>query len=78
MWADYEDALAVALADDAGLPAPTPALRLAATQLIGIPRSFTSPEVRALARDHPDAETEVLRAWLAEAVRQIDGGLGHP
>jgi AcrR family transcriptional regulator len=78
MWADCEDALAAALADDAGLPAPTPPLRLAATQLIAIARSFTSPEVRALALHHPDAETEVLRAWLAEAVQQIDEGLAHP
>ena len=77
MWADYEDVLAAALADDAGLPAPTPALRLAATQLIGIARSFTSPEVRALARDHPATETDALRGWLGAGVRQVDDGLAR-
>ena len=75
MWADYEDVVAGVLAEEGGLPAPHPALRLAATQLVGIARSFTSSEVRELARRDPAAETEVLRDWLRDAVAQVDHGL---
>ena len=75
MWADYEDAIAAVLAEEAGRSEPDPGLRLAAAQLIAIARSFTSPEVRELARRNPAAETEVLRGWLARAVAQVDGGL---
>jgi AcrR family transcriptional regulator len=77
MWADYEDAVASVLAEQAGRPGPDPAMRLAATQLIGIVRSFTSPEVRQLARDASEAEETVLRTWLEQAVRQVDNGLAH-
>jgi hypothetical protein len=52
-------------------------MRLAATQLIGVVRSFISPEVRQLARDASEAKETVPRTWLEQAVRQVDNGLAH-
>jgi hypothetical protein len=77
MWADYEDAVVSVLAEQAGRPGPDPAMRLAATQLIGVVRSFISSEVRQLARDASEAKETVPRAWLEQAVRQVDNGLAH-
>ena len=66
MWAEYEDALTLALAARAGRH-PAPADRLAAIQLVGIVRSFTSPEVRAL-----DADGGSLASWLDDAVARVE------
>jgi AcrR family transcriptional regulator len=71
LWGEYEDAVTAVLARDAGRSSPAPADRLAAITLVGIVRSFTTPEVRQLAADAPGAETEALRAWLHEAVRGV-------
>jgi hypothetical protein len=49
MWTEYEDTLAVELARQYGLDAPGPSERLAAIALVGVVRSFTTPEVRLLA-----------------------------
>ncbi|QXE38419.1 TetR/AcrR family transcriptional regulator [Streptomyces sp. GMY02] len=75
MWADYEDAIATVLAREASLPAPDPAIRLAATQLIGIIRSCTSDEVREYVSGFPGEETDALRGWIRQAVEQVDNGL---
>ncbi|MCD2197490.1 TetR/AcrR family transcriptional regulator [Actinomycetospora endophytica] len=71
LWAECEDAVAEALADESP---PEPADRLAAIALVGIVRSFTAPEVRRVAAeaDDPDAETAALRSWLADAVRRVE------
>lgn len=72
LWAEYEDAVVAVLARDAGRSSAAPADRLAAITLVGIVRSFTAPEVRALAADASGAETEALRAWLHDAVMRVD------
>lgn len=78
MWADYEDRLAAALADRTALTSPTPAMRLAAMQLIGVLRSFTLPEMRHLLVDvDRDRQQEVLIDWLNQAVAQVDQGLAQ-
>ena len=78
MWADYEDVLAVALADDAGLPAPTPALRLAATQLIGIAQVVHVTGGARAGQGPPRRRDRGAARLAGRAVRQIDEGLGHP
>lgn len=78
MWADYEDRIAAVLADCSAMASPTPAMRLAAIQLIGVLRSFTSPEVRHLLVDAPrDRHQEVLINWLNQAVAEVDHGLAQ-
>ncbi|HEY2225362.1 helix-turn-helix domain-containing protein [Actinomycetospora sp.] len=74
LWAECEDAVADALARADGRPGAEPADRLAAIALVGIVRSFTSPEVRRAAAQagDPDAETAALRSWLGDAVRQVE------
>jgi AcrR family transcriptional regulator len=69
MWADYEDRLTAFLAEEAGSPgAATPAMRLHAIQLIGIARSLTTQEVRAMLAARPeDQALAALSAWLREA-----------
>jgi len=71
MWADYEDTLVKVLAEPTGAP-PTPATRLTAIALVGVARSFTSPEVRQLVADSPDTEAATLRRWLDAAIAQLD------
>jgi hypothetical protein len=67
MWAEYEDKVTVCLATEAGTP-PTPAMRLHAVQLIGIVRSVTAPEVRALVAGlDPAAAGAALKDWLRSA-----------
>jgi AcrR family transcriptional regulator len=74
LWAECEDAVAEALARAEGRSPADPADRLAAIALVGLVRSFTSPEVRRLAAEagDPDAEATALRGWLGEAVRRVD------
>ncbi|GII52553.1 TetR family transcriptional regulator [Planotetraspora thailandica] len=74
MWADYEDRVTAFLADEAGGPA-TPRMRVHAIELIGIVRSLTSPEVRALVAG-ADAldEAAVLTDWLHTAARLVCAG----
>jgi AcrR family transcriptional regulator len=80
LWAECEDAVADALAG--GSPAG-PADRLTAIALVGIVRTFTSPEVRRVASEagEPEAQTVALRSWLWDAVRRVElmtpGGPGE-
>jgi AcrR family transcriptional regulator len=70
LWADYEDTVAVVLAETAGRVEPNPTDRLDAMQVIAIVRSLTSPEVRTLAAAHAD-EAVVIGAWIDEAVARV-------
>jgi AcrR family transcriptional regulator len=71
MWAEYEDRLTAVLAAEAGSEA-TPAMRLQAISLVGILRSFTSPEMRAaVAGRTPRDGLDYVCDWLLAA-----GGAG--
>ena len=67
MWAQYEDRLTGVLAAEAGTET-SPALRLRAIGLVGILRTFTSPEMRAAVagRTPPDGLAYVCD-WLLAA-----------
>jgi AcrR family transcriptional regulator len=69
MWAEYEDAVASYLAEEAGVPAGTgPGLRLQAIQLVGMMRTLTSPELRALISGlAPGPAREAVAGWLHAA-----------
>jgi AcrR family transcriptional regulator len=73
VWADYEDQVTGFLAEEAGAAgAPTPAMRLRAIQFIGIVRSVTAPEVRAMLAAQPeDQALAALTAWLLEAADTV-------
>jgi len=66
MWENYEDALTAVLAAEM----TGTAARLAASMLVALVRSLTSPEVLAEVSGHPTAQArrDVLRAWIATAV----------
>jgi AcrR family transcriptional regulator len=67
MWEEYEDQITAALAAEAGT-APTPAMRLQAVALTAIPRSLTSPEVRAaIAGLSPADSLAYVCDWLLAA-----------
>jgi hypothetical protein len=75
MWTEYEDTLAVELARQHGLDAPGPSKWLAAIALVGVVRSFTTPEVRLLAdaAGFADERVAALHAWVEAAVAQVEG-----
>ena len=69
LWGEYEDRITAFLAAEAGTE-PTAAMRLHAMQLVAIPRSLTTPEVRALVAGRGPEEAEAaLEAWLRTAAR---------
>jgi AcrR family transcriptional regulator len=70
MWSDYEDRVTAELAAEAGTEA-TPGMRLEAIYLVGILRTMTYPEVRAMiAGLDPDQARAVVTAWLRDAAAQ--------
>jgi AcrR family transcriptional regulator len=74
LWAEYEDRITAFLAAEAGTE-PSPAMRLHAMQLVAIPRSLTSSEVRALVAGNSSAETgAALERWLRHAARSVGPG----
>lgn len=75
LWADYEERVALALAAETAGGRPGPELRLLAVQLIGLVRSATWPEVRALVAAPPPGRTpeQAFEDWLARAAAAIDG-----
>jgi AcrR family transcriptional regulator len=74
LWAEYEDRITAFLAAEAGT-GPSPAMRLHAMQLVAIPRSLTTAEVRALVAGLPAAEAEVtLERWLRAAAHSVCPG----
>jgi AcrR family transcriptional regulator len=71
LWADYEDRVTAFLAAEA-CTGPTPQMRLHAVQLVAIPRTLTSPEVRALVEGlPPERARSALEGWLREAARSV-------
>jgi AcrR family transcriptional regulator len=71
LWAEYEDQITGFLASEADTE-PTAAMRLHAMQLIAIPRSLTTPEVRALVAGLPPEEARVaLERWLRDAAHAV-------
>jgi AcrR family transcriptional regulator len=71
LWAEYEDRLTAFLAAEAGAE-PTPAMRLHAMQLVAIPRSLTTAELRALVAGLPPAQArEGLERWLRDAAGSV-------
>ncbi len=72
-WASYEDRITALFAEETGAEA-TPAHRLLAIQLVGIPRMATSRELRdALKGLSPRQATEGLKKVLLAASVAIDG-----
>jgi AcrR family transcriptional regulator len=69
MWENYEDALTVVLAGETEGPAAPARARLAASMLVAMVRSLTSPEVLAEVQRHasPDGRQQALRSWVATA-----------
>lgn len=71
LWADYEDRITAFLAAEAGAE-PSPAIRLHAMQLVAIPRSLTTSEVRGLVAGLPPAQARAaLECWLRDAARSV-------
>ncbi|MET9250330.1 helix-turn-helix domain-containing protein [Nonomuraea sp. NPDC003709] len=67
MWADYEDRITAFLAEEAGAT-PTPAMRLQAIWLVGLIRSVTTLEVRAMITGlTPEQTLTALSDWLRAA-----------
>jgi len=77
MWDDYEKDLAAVLVAELG-PASAARARLAASQIIAMVRSLTSPEVRALVGRQRSATRSrlELQAWVATAAAMVRDGLG--
>jgi len=74
LWAEYEDRITAFLAAEAGT-GPSPAMRLHAMQLVAIPRSLTTAEVRALVAGLSPAEAGVtLERWLRAAAHSVCPG----
>jgi AcrR family transcriptional regulator len=75
LWAEYEDAIALALAQQAGLAAPSAELKFQAIQLIGLVRSVTWREVHALTAGKDNAAAaDALGAWFESLADRIDRG----
>jgi AcrR family transcriptional regulator len=78
LWAEYEDAVAQALALEAGLDAPSAELKFLAVQLIGLVRSVTWREVHALTTGKDNAAAaNALGAWFGHLADRIDLGQGR-
>jgi AcrR family transcriptional regulator len=77
MWDDYEQDLAAVLVAELG-PASAARARLAASQIIAMVRSLTSPEVRALVgRQRSVTKNRLeLQAWVAQAAAMVRDGQG--
>ncbi|WP_328580426.1 TetR/AcrR family transcriptional regulator [Streptomyces sp. NBC_00370] len=72
----YEIALAPVLAEETGVAPGDPRARLAATQLIGLLRLITSPEILERVKASPEAErTDTLIRWIGEAAEHLGQGL---
>ncbi|MDE1995158.1 MAG: TetR/AcrR family transcriptional regulator [Rhizobiaceae bacterium] len=74
LWAEYEQTVANYLAHEAGIDAPTPALRFHAIQLVMIARSMIWDEVRTIVSASKGSPAETLCAWLEDAAAQVDRG----
>jgi AcrR family transcriptional regulator len=77
MWDDYEQDLSSVLVAELG-PAAAARARLAASQIIAMVRSLTSPEVRALVgRQRSATKSRLeLHAWVATAAAMVRDGVG--
>lgn len=74
MWEDYENQITAALAGEAGGEA-TPTMRLEAIGIVGILRTLTGPEVRAvIAALPPEEGLAWTRAWLLAAGQAVGSG----
>lgn len=74
-WAEYEDAVALALAQQAGLQAPSAEMKFHAIQLIGLVRSVIWREVHALTAGKDNAAAaDALSAWFEHLADRIDRG----
>ncbi|WP_049871709.1 TetR/AcrR family transcriptional regulator [Catenulispora acidiphila] len=71
VWAGYEDQVTAVLAERAGT-APTPALRLQAIALIGLVRTLTAPETRAMIAGMDGRQARAaLTDWLQQAAATL-------
>src|SRR5882757_11533391 len=78
LWERFEDALAAALAEEAGRERYDPVSRVAAAQLILIFRLAASEEILGYARARPsEAQRAAVRDWLDVSLAQIGGGIGE-
>jgi len=79
LWAEYEDRITAFLAAEAGAE-PSPAMRLHAMQLVAMPRSLTTSEVRELVAGLSPAQARTaLEQWLTDAARSVHpAGQGSP
>jgi AcrR family transcriptional regulator len=78
LWERFEDALAAALAEEAGRDRHDPASRVTAAQLILIFRLAASEEILGYARARPsEAQRAAVRDWLDVSLAQVGGGIGE-
>jgi AcrR family transcriptional regulator len=79
MWEAYEDELTALLVSELGsqIDGP-PRARLAACSLVAMVRSFTTPEVLAMAaaRRSPANRRRAVQSWAAEAAALVRDGIG--
>ncbi|MFD5626654.1 TetR/AcrR family transcriptional regulator [Streptomyces sp. NPDC127072] len=74
----YENALAPVLAEETGAAPGDPRAYLAATQLIGLLRLITSPEMLERVQASPEAErTDTLVHWIGEIADHLGQGLAE-
>jgi AcrR family transcriptional regulator len=64
LWAEYEEAIATELAQQAGHAAPDADIRFDAAQLVLLIRALTWKEVHALALCAKDHSTREIETWL--------------
>lgn len=77
-WERFEDALAAALAEEAGRERYDPASRVAAAQLILIFRLGASEEILGYAQSHPsEAQRAAVQDWVDVSVAQVGRGIGE-
>jgi AcrR family transcriptional regulator len=80
MWEEYEDEItAVLLLELGSLRDGPPRARLAACSLVAMVRSFTSPEVLAMAatRRSPAAGRKAVERWATDATALVRDGIGN-
>jgi AcrR family transcriptional regulator len=78
LWERFEDALAAALAEEAGRERYDPVSRVAAAQLIMIFRLGASEEILGYARARPsEAQRAAVQDWVDVSLAQVGGGIGE-
>ncbi|HWN36645.1 MAG TPA: TetR family transcriptional regulator [Pseudonocardia sp.] len=78
LWERFEDALAAALAEEAGRERYNPVSRVAAAQLILIFRLGVSEEILDYAQAHPsEGQRAAVQDWVDVSLALVGGGLGE-